>query len=82
MRTNKEEALKKTINQFTNLIDGKVKPNVSVATIIKYYEKQLGIISSQEEICMPTSNITQCFVEEDVNQMEREQDDFYEQYGI
>ena len=82
MRTDKEQALKKTINQFTNLIDGKVKSNVSVATIIKYYEIQLGIISSQEEINMPTSNITQCFIEEDINQMEREQDDFYEQFGI
>ena len=57
MRTDKEQALKKTISQFTNLIDGKVKSNVSVATIIKYYEIQLGIISSQEEINMPTSNI-------------------------
>lgn len=82
MKDNKEQALKKTINQFTNLIDGKVKPNVSVATIIKYYEKQLGIISSQEEICMPTSNITQCFMEEDINQMEREQDENYEYFGI
>lgn len=82
MRTDKEQALKKTISQFTNLIDGKVKSNVSVATIIKYYEIQLGIISSQEEINMPTSNITQCFIEEDINQMEREQDDFYEQFGI
>ena len=82
MRTDKEQALKKTISQFTNLIDGKVKSNVSVATIIKYYEIQLGIISSQEEINMPTSNITQCFIEEDINQMEREQDNFYEQFGI
>ena len=82
MGTDKEQALKKTISQFTNLIDGKVKSNVSVATIIKYYEIQLGIISSQEEINMPTSNITQCFIEEDINQMEREQDDFYEQFGI
>ena len=82
MGTDKEQALKKTISQFTNLIDGKVKSNVSVATIIKYYEIQLGIISSQEEINMPTSNITQCFIEEDINQMEREQDNFYEQFGI
>jgi len=82
MKTNnKEVALKKTINKFTNLIDGKVNPNVSVATIIKYYEIQLGI-SSQDEIIMPTSNITQAFLEEDIKQMEREQDENYEYFGI
>jgi hypothetical protein len=82
MGTNKEQALQKTINKFTNLIDGKVNSNVSVATIIKYYEIQLGIISSQEQINMPTSNITQCFFEEDIKQIEREQDDYYEEFGI
>lgn len=82
MGTNKEQALQKTINKFTNLIDGKVNSNVAVATIIKYYEIQLGIISSQEQINMPTSNITQCFFEEDIKQIEREQDDYYEEFGI
>ena len=82
MGTNKEQALQKTINKFTNLIDGKVNSNVSVATIIKYYEIQLGIISSQEQINMPTSNITQCFFEEDIKQIEMEQDDYYEEFGI
>ena len=82
MGTNKEQALQKTINKFTNLIDGKVNSNVSVATIIKYYEIQLGIISSQEQINIPKSNITQCFFEEDIKQIEREQDDYYEEFGI
>jgi hypothetical protein len=82
MGTNKEQALQKTINKFTNLIDGKVNSNVAVATIIKYYEIQLGIISNQEQINIPTSNITQCFFEEDIKQIEREQDDYYEEFGI
>ncbi len=37
----KEQALRKTQDRFTNLLDGKVRPDISVSTIIKYYEDLL-----------------------------------------
>ena len=37
----KEEALAKTKEKFTNLLDGDILPGVSVGEIISYYESQL-----------------------------------------
>jgi len=34
----KAEALNKTRERFTNLLDGKVLPNATVSSIISYYE--------------------------------------------
>lgn len=34
----KSEALNKTRERFTNLLDGKVLPNATVSSIISYYE--------------------------------------------
>lgn len=37
----KQEALLRTSSKFTNLMDGKIIPNVGVTTIINYYESLL-----------------------------------------
>lgn len=37
----KEQALRKTQDRFTNLLDGKVRSGISISTIIKYYEDLL-----------------------------------------
>lgn len=60
----KEEALRKTQDRFTNLLDGKVSSNVSVSTIINYYEDLL--VDSKPTPSTVLSGIDQNFVEEEV----------------
>jgi hypothetical protein len=57
----KQEALLKTSSRFTNLMDGKVIPNVGVKTIIDYYESLL--INKPLKITT-TSGIESNFMEE------------------
>lgn len=60
----KEQALRKTQDRFTNLLDGKVSSNVSVSTIIKYYEDLL--VDKKPTPSTKLSGIEQNFVEEEI----------------
>ncbi len=62
----KEEALFKTKMRFTNLMDGKVIPTLSVKTIIDYYEL---LIKDEPIEVKTTSNFVQNFIEEDIKHM-------------
>lgn len=60
----KEQAIRKTQDRFTNLLDGKVSSNVSVSTIIKYYE---DLLVDEKPIPSTTlSGIEQNFVEKEM----------------
>ena len=58
----KEQAVRKTQDRFTNLLDNKVSSNVSVSTIIKYYEDLL--VDEKPTPSTELSGIGQNFVEE------------------
>ena len=57
----KEEALKKTKEQFTNLIDNTIMSGVSVHAIISYY-KELLAGNSQPIAKKPMGNIEKRFL--------------------
>lgn len=57
----KQEALLRTRNKFTNLMDGKVIPNVGVTTIIDYYE---SLLSNKPQVVKSTSGIESNFMED------------------
>ena len=59
---NKKEALKKTKEQFTNLIDNTIVSGVSVHSIISYYEEVLAD-NSQPIAKKPMGNIEKRFLE-------------------
>jgi len=65
----KEQAQRETIKRFTNLIDGKVLPFASVATILNYYETLLA--DNKPNVTSPC-NITKSFEEEWVKELEQE----------
>lgn len=69
----KEQALSKTISRFTNLLDGKVSSNVSVSTIISYYESLCN--SAPTNVQAPVSGIMSNFIEEEIKEYEQEYDD-------
>ena len=60
----KEQALRKTQDRFTNLLDGKVSSNASVSTIIKYYEDLL--VDKKPTPSTKLSGIEKNFVEEEM----------------
>jgi hypothetical protein len=61
----------KTIRKFTNLIDGCVKSNVSVNTIINYYE---ALLNNQNIQTNNNDNIINAFLEEQIKEMENNQE--------
>ena len=65
-----EEALFKTKQQFTNLIDGNILPGYSVGEIISYYESLIAgdKPSSSNRDC----NITKQFTEDEIEEMDRD----------
>ena len=67
------EALKRTRERFTNLLDGKVLPNVSINQIILYYETLVSK-NVAPAVNLP-SNIIDNFREEEIK--EYEDDDTY-----
>jgi hypothetical protein len=67
----KEQAQKDTIKRFTNLIDGKVLPFASVATILNYYEL---LIADVRVDVLFNDGITQNFNEECIKELENEAD--------
>lgn len=70
----KEEALLKTKQRFTNLMDGSIIPKVGVTTIIQYYE---SLLINKTPVVKSTSNIENSFQEEE-NQAFL--DDFYDEF--
>jgi len=73
----KEQAQKDTVKRFTNLIDGKVLPFASVATILNYYELLLQDVKVD---VLFNSGITQNFNEEWINELENEAADYDEAF--
>jgi hypothetical protein len=69
----KEQALSKTKSKFTNLMDGKVLSNVSVSTIINYYESLL--VGQKPTPSMSPSNIESNFIEAEVFYLEWDNSD-------
>ena len=62
-----------TIRRFTNLLDGSIVPKTSVSMIIDYYEalKQGSYVAVKKDNC----NITNRFLEEDIQEYENEEQD-------
>ena len=72
----KEEALKKTKDRFTNLIDNCVKSGTSVHSIISYYE---DLIADQKpSYKAPISNIEANFMEDEINEFIDENEEYYD----
>lgn len=67
----KEQAQRDTIKRFTNLMDGKVLPFASVATILNYYELLLADVRVD---VLFNDGITQNFNEECIRELENEAD--------
>jgi hypothetical protein len=67
----KQEALLKTTQRFTNLMDGSVIPKAGVTTIIHYYE---SLLIDKPQVVKSTSNIESNFQEEEFQEMLNEAD--------
>ena len=67
----KEQALDKTIKRFTNLLDGKVVSNISVSSVIKYYEALLD--NKPAPVITRSSGILNNFIEEDIKEYEEDE---------
>jgi hypothetical protein len=67
----KEEALLKTKQRFTNLMDGSVIPKAGVTTIIHYYE---SLLIDNPQVVKSTSNIESNFQEEEFQEIINEED--------
>jgi hypothetical protein len=69
------EALKKTRERFTNLLDGSILPNYSVTDVILYYETLVA------KNAAPTVNrscgIMNNFREAEIQQYESDNDEWY-----
>lgn len=74
-----QEARTKTIQRFTNLLDGTVKPNITPGQIIDYYQSLLD--NSKPQLSKPLGNIEKQFQEAEIEYNQNEFDDYWgEQY--
>lgn len=69
------EALKKTREKFTNLLDGKVLPNATITEIILYYETL--VIKNIAPVVKLNSGIIDNFREAEIKQYEEDNDEWY-----
>lgn len=69
------EALKRTRERFTNLLDGKALPNVSIAEIILYYETL--VVKNAAPAVKRSSGIMDNFREAEIQQYEDDNDEWY-----
>jgi len=71
----KAEALKRTRERFTNLLDGKVLPNATVTSIINYYETlvEKNVTPAVNQSCGIMDN----FREAEIQQYESDNDEWY-----
>lgn len=60
------DALEQTVKKFTNLMDGKVISNVSVRTIIEYYQ---SLVDSKPAVHKSIGNIEQQFQEQEIDEL-------------
>jgi len=72
----KEEALAKTKEKFTNLLDGDILPGVSVGKIISYYESLIA--DKVPELSDRECNILMAFKEAEVKDMMDDYDNHYD----
>jgi hypothetical protein len=68
----KAEALQKTRERFTNLLDGKILPRYSVTDIIVYYETLIA--KNAAPVINRGSGIVDNFIEEQVRDYEEDDD--------
>lgn len=71
----REEALKKTREKFTNLLDGTVLPSATVTSIINYYETLVE--KNVAPVVKHSSGILDNFMEEEIKEYEEQQEDNY-----
>jgi hypothetical protein len=69
------EALKKTRERFTNLLDGKVLPDATVTSIISYYETLVA--KNVAPTVNRSSGIMDNFREAEIQQYESDNDEWY-----
>jgi len=69
------EALKKTKERFTNLLDGKALPNISVTEIILYYETLVA--KNVAPTVSRSSGILDNFREAEIQEYEEENNNWY-----
>ncbi len=69
------EALKKTREKFTNLLDGKVLPNATITEIILYYETL--VVKNIAPIVKSNSGIIDNFREAEIQQYQEDNDEWY-----
>ena len=72
----KEEALSKTKEQFTNLLEGDILPGVRVSEIISYYESL--IVGNKPVVSDRDCNITRAFHEASLYDMMDDLDAYYD----
>ena len=70
-----QEARNKTIQRFTNLLDGTVLPYVTPGQIIDYYQALLD--NNKPEVKMPLGNIERQFQETEIQADLDDEDDYY-----
>jgi len=70
-----QEARNKTIQRFTNLLDGTVRPNISAGQIIDYYQALLN--NDKPQVKMPLGNIERQFQEAEIQADLDDEDDYY-----
>jgi hypothetical protein len=71
------EALKRTREKFTNLLDGKALPNVSITEVILYYETLVA--KNAAPVVKLSSGILDNFREAEIQQYEQDNDEWYGQ---
>ena len=71
------EALKRTKERFTNLLDGKTLPNVSITEIILYYETLVA--KNAAPVVKRSFGILDNFREAEIQQYEEDNDEWYGQ---
>ena len=71
------EALKRTRERFTNLLDGKTLPNVSVTEVILYYETLVA--KNAAPAVNRSCGIMNNFREAEIQQYELDNDEWYGQ---
>jgi hypothetical protein len=70
-----QEARNKTIQRFTNLLDGSVRPNITAGQIIDYYQALLD--NNKPQVSMPLGNIERQFREAEIQADLDDEDDYY-----
>jgi hypothetical protein len=70
-----QEARTMTIQRFTNLLDGTVRPNISAGQIIDYYQALLN--NNKPEVKMPLGNIERQFQEAKIQADLDYEDEYY-----